>query len=180
MGGLAVAGKAVWAFLTRVPLWIYAAIAAGLLVMFLINSYGDARYVEGQTNVQTKWDKAVAAAKLKADKEVSKQAAITGKVETKTVTLIRTIRERGKTITREVPVYVSSSDCPMSGGFRVLHDAAAEGTLPDPADIPDAAPVAAQAVAATVSDNYTACHENAATLSGLQEWVREQKKLSDG
>jgi hypothetical protein len=69
--------------------------------------------------------------------------------------------ERIRTVTRtqiiEVPTYVSANDCPLSPGFRVLHDAAAVGQLPEPARIADAAAVPAPEVAATVVANYGAC-----------------------
>ena len=84
------------------------------------------------------------------------------------------IRTVTQTIIKEVPVYVKATDCPMPGGFRVLHDAAADGQLPDAARIPDAATVPAQDVAATVADNYGTCQQTATRLSGLQEWVRAQ------
>jgi hypothetical protein len=42
------------------------------------------------------------------------------------------IRTVTKTIIKEVPVYVQADACPMPAGFRVLHDAAANGEVPDP------------------------------------------------
>lgn len=83
-----------------------------------------------------------------------------------------------KEIIKEVPVYVSANDCPMSPGFRVFHDAAANGEFPDPARIADAAAVPADALANTVADNYGTCLENANRLTGLQEWVRAQQNLT--
>lgn len=87
------------------------------------------------------------------------------------------IRIVTKTIIKEVPVYVKADACPMPSGFRVLHDAAADGEVPDPARIADAAPVPAQDAAATVADNYGTCLANAARLTGLQEWVNAQVGL---
>ena len=84
------------------------------------------------------------------------------------------IRTVTQTIIKEVPIYVKAADCPMPGGFRVLHDAAADGQLPDAARIPDAATVPAQDVATSITENYGTCRENAARLTGLQEWVRAQ------
>ncbi|WP_395055175.1 hypothetical protein [Polaromonas sp.] len=87
------------------------------------------------------------------------------------------IRTVFKTIIKEVPTYVSINDCAMSPGFRVFHDAAANGEVPDAARIADAAAVAAPDVANTVAANYQACHTNSARLTGLQEWVRAQQVL---
>lgn len=85
-----------------------------------------------------------------------------------------------KTIIKEIPVYVKATDCPMPGGFRLLHDAAAiaDAEVPDPARIADAAPAPAQDVARTVTENYAACHANAEDLRGLQDWLRRQETLS--
>lgn len=87
------------------------------------------------------------------------------------------IRTVFKTITKEVTVYVKASDCPLSGGFRVYHDAAANGEVPDPSSIADAAPVPAPDAAKTVAANYGACLENSQRLNDLQGWVRAQQEL---
>ena len=85
------------------------------------------------------------------------------------------IRTVFKTIVKEIPTYVSINDCPMSPGFRVFHDAAANGQLPDPTRIADAESAAADTVANTVADNYQTCHATAARLHALQSWVRAQQ-----
>lgn len=87
------------------------------------------------------------------------------------------IRTVFKTIIKEVPTYVSTNDCPMSPGFRVFHDAAANGEVPDASRIADAAAVPAPDVANTTAANYQVCHANSARLTGLQAWVRAQQDL---
>lgn len=84
------------------------------------------------------------------------------------------VRTVTKTIVQEVPTYVSSSDLPLSPSFRVFHDAAAAGQLPDAGRIADAAAVRVDSLAETLAWNYGACLENAERLRGLQEWVRAQ------
>lgn len=84
-----------------------------------------------------------------------------------------------RTITKEVPVYVKSppAQCADSGlhspGFRVLHDAAAAGAVPDPASVAAAAPVEPAAAAAAITDNYATCHDLRDQLIGWQRWWRE-------
>jgi hypothetical protein len=89
---------------------------------------------------------------------------------------------RVRTVTRvqvqEVTKYVSVNDCPMSPSFRVYHDAAAAGEVPDASRIVDAAAVSAPTLAATIAWNYGTCLEDAARLTGLQEWVSEQLKAA--
>ena len=77
---------------------------------------------------------------------------------------------------KQIAKKITHSDRVMlPADYRVQHDAAAK---PDaPAGAANAAPVAAAAFADTVSNNYATCHDNAAKLTALQDWVRS---LQDG
>lgn len=103
------------------------------------------------------------------------RAAISVPIAAKEVVVQEKIRTVFKTIIKEVPTYVSINDCPMSPGFRVYYDAAANGVIPDPASIPNAAHVPAQDVANTTAENFRTYHETAARLTALQDWVRAQQ-----
>lgn len=101
------------------------------------------------------------------------------RVVTEYVDRVQVIEKTGRTIIKEVPVYVSEAAdraCTVPAGFVRLHDAAAANVPPSgsagPAD-ERAAPVALSAVAATVTGNYTDCHANAEQLRQLQAYVRE-------
>lgn len=107
----------------------------------------------------------------------TKREVVTQVVERQVVRHVKDIQVVTETITKEVPVYVPSDSCPLPAGFRVLHDAAARGQVPDPAAVADAAAAPAQDIAATVTANYGACRDTAARLSGLQQWVRQQQEL---
>ncbi|MBY8609935.1 hypothetical protein K7N18_34510 [Burkholderia arboris] len=99
-------------------------------------------------------------------------------VVTQYVDRVQVVREKGNTIIQEVPVYVdreADRACVVPVGFVRVHDgAAANVPLGDPGNA-DAAPsgVALSAVAATIADNYTTCHENAEQLIALQTRVRD-------
>lgn len=114
-------------------------------------------------------------ARLQAELEESR---LNVRVVTEYVDRVQIVRERGATITREIPVYVTAqadARCDVPVGFVRVHDAAAEGVpLGQPTGDPDApAPgVTLSAVAGTVTDNYGACHENTAQVIGLQDYVR--------
>lgn len=104
------------------------------------------------------------------------------RVVTEYVDRVQVIEKTGRTIIKEVPVYVSEAAdraCTVPAGFVRLHDAAAANVPPSgsagPAD-ERAAPVALSAVAATVAGNYTECHANAEQLRQLQAYVREHIK----
>ena len=152
----------------------------GLLALagWRIHSYGEARYEAGQAATQAKWDKAVERGK----KEVERLRTAAGKVTVRTEIQyrdrVRVIREKGDALVREVPVFVPAGSS-LPGGFRLFHDAAAaNGPVPDAAAIADAVPVDAQAVAATVADNYATFHETAQRLTSLQDWVMAQCKAN--
>jgi hypothetical protein len=130
--------------------------------------------------VQAQWDdehRRMATAKAKTE---TAQAETTTRVVTQYVDRVQTVRERGKTIVQRVPIHVptDAAACDLPGGFRVHHDAAAAGEIPDPARDADAASVSAQTVAATVADNYATYHETVEQLGALQQWVREQQAVS--
>ncbi|HFF3032342.1 TPA: hypothetical protein ACGCGJ_000829 [Stenotrophomonas maltophilia] len=103
----------------------------------------------------------------------------TTRVVTEYVDRVQVVRERGATIVKEVPVYVTAtadSACAVPAGFVQFHDAAASGnTAAGPAGDPDApAPgVTLSAVAETVADNYTSCHATAAQVVALQDLARQ-------
>ncbi len=158
-----------------IPAWVWV----GLALMAAGLWYGHLRYKAGEASTQVKWDKAIAAGQVELARLKAEAGKITVKTETVYVDRIKTIREKGDAIVREVPVFVPAGACTLPGGFRLLHDAAAGGqSLPDRAGIADAAPIDAQVVATTVAVNYGTCHETSARLTGLQDWVRAQCKIN--
>ncbi|MBU9457027.1 hypothetical protein [Burkholderia multivorans] len=98
------------------------------------------------------------------------------KIVTRYVDRVRVVREKGDTI-----VYVdreADRACVVPLGFVRVHDAAAANVPVGHPGSTDAAAagVALSAVAATVADNYTTCHENAEQLIALQARVRDIEK----
>jgi hypothetical protein len=91
---------------------------------------------------------------------------------------VQIVRERGATITREIPVYVTTqaeSQCTVPVGFVWLHDAAAQGVpVGDPTGDPDApaTDLGLAEVTATVVGNYGVAHELREQVIGLQEYIR--------
>lgn len=164
---LSIASALPWRFIGLV------AIAASLVI-------GGCQY--GEQRVQAEWDVEKTATTVQAAHTEVAQAHATTQVVTKYVDRIQVVRQRGSDIIKEVPIYVSDSAdataCSLPGGFRVFHDAAAQGELPNPARRADAPAVAAQDAAVTVADNYSSCHANAEQLKSLQEWVRNQHEVS--
>ena len=107
-------------------------------------------------------------------------------VVTEYVDRVQIIKERGATIIKEVPVYVSAkadAACTVNAGFVRVHDAAAKSLpAPEPAGAADEAPsgVALSAVAATAAENYTSCNANAEQLTQLQSLLLQYQATVKG
>ena len=149
--------------------WPYRLLALAALSVALVG-FG---WVKGAGHVQDEWDIASNKQSMQVAVIQKRQAEATVKVVTKYVDRVKVVQETGNTIIKEVPVYVpaeADAACVLYRGFVRLHDAAAAGRIPEPAGSTDAAPagIALSAVAATVSDNYQRCHENAEQLRALQ------------
>jgi hypothetical protein len=158
--------------LNPVPvLYRWLALAALMVAFF---GFG---WFKGSEHWHTKLIEAQAAALKEGVRIKTVRGEVTTKVETKYVKVLVHDGVVTETITKEVPVYVPASTPDLPGGFRVLHDAAAAGVIPDPASIPDAAPAPAGDVARTVVANYGSCRQVIHQLEGLQEWIREQQKV---
>ena len=104
------------------------------------------------------------------------QAVVSDQTVTKYVDRVQIVKEKGRTIIKEIPIYVQDT-CILSGGFRLLHDSSANNELSDPARIADAETVSFETATKTIFENYEACHLNSETLSSLQQWVRQQSAI---
>lgn len=77
-----------------------------------------------------------------------------------------------KEIVREIPARIPDDACALPPGWRLLHDAAAAGQVPEASAGADGAPVPAQTAALTMAENYGTCLDNADRLDKLQTWVK--------
>lgn len=163
--------------LTGIPKWVWslAAVAAILVGLWF---YGNSRYNAGQENIQSKWDAAIERGRAEVERLKGEAGKITVKTEIQYVERIKTIKEKGDVIVKQVEVFVPVDSGYTNGGFRVYHDAAANNTIPDTTEIANAAPAALTDVATTIAQNYNLYHQCRATLTGLQTWVIEQCKLN--
>lgn len=128
----------------------------------------------GAERVQDKWDESVERGKREVARLTAEAGKVTVKVETQFVDRVKVVREKARAIetVREVFVPVDSGSLP--GAFRLFYDGAITGTVPDPAGIPDAAPVPVTDVADTHAANIEKCRIAYATVEGWQEWATAQ------
>lgn len=150
--------------------WLAIALLAAALLAF-----GFVKGAEHEEAAQAKRDLVTERATVKL---AGQRVVASSKVDAKYTPVITKIQTVTKETIRYVPQFVPTGACALPGGFRVLHDAAAQGLVPDPAGIADASPIAPDAAAEVVVGNYGTCLETAARLEGLQEWVREQLRLN--
>jgi hypothetical protein len=149
---------------------IDAILAALAVVLVLCLGYG--LYSSGKRAARAEQ----AVTQLKQDNAtLERQLSVKAKVEV--ITQDRIVeKERIRTVTKEIIRNVNRfipSDSPdLPGGFRVLHDAAAQGTSVPDSPGADAAPVPARDAAATVAKNYGSCLANADQLVKLQAAIR--------
>lgn len=143
-----------------------------LFLLMLAGAYFLEHYIEQIGYARAVDDYAKQAEKVDAKREAV--AAPIVEAHEKEVVRVVTVT---KTILKDRPVYVKATDCPLTGGFRVLHDAAANGEVPNPSRIPDAAPTPATDVADTVATNYGICNKIREDLISLQAWAAKQAAL---
>ncbi len=163
-----------FSFLKLVPTSVWIGLAAALALMVGVWAVDRNGYSRGSETVRAEWAKEREVYMAALEKEKARQAQVVERVVVEYRDRVKIVKERGDEIVREVEKLVSADSCPLPGGFRVLHDAAASGSLPDdPAGVAAiAAPVEAPAAAETVAGNYAACLANAAQLTALQDLVK--------
>ena len=102
-----------------------------------------------------------------------KQAVVSDQTVTKYVDRVQIVQGKSREIIKEVKVYVQDT-CTLSADWRMWHNNAVYNAVSDTTRDSDEGTVSATDALETVAANYGICHQNAATLSSLQDWVKEQ------
>jgi hypothetical protein len=134
---------------------------------------GAGAWLEGRQNVLSDGQRVI-------EKIVEKQVVVTKTVVQKLVERQEVVREVHDKITEQITTQ-DDTMCTVPESFVWLHDAAAQNTVPDPTTRVDGTPSGINLSEAerVIADNYEKYHLVAEQLKALQEWVREQKKISD-
>lgn len=164
------------AVLKALPTIALVAVLVGLLLSVFVNIKAADTATkklnkQEQTLVDVRQDLADTQANLVNEKRNIK--TVTEYVERVTI-----VRQRGATIIKEVPIYVSKeadSQCAVPNGFVWMHDNAATSSTvvantPSP-DYAGPSGVALSQVAATVAYNYQQFHEMRQQTLALQQWI---------
>jgi hypothetical protein len=153
-----------------------AGIVAATVLLTMIWGHG---WKTGWAQHSARTEKAQAVAEKVRETAVKRKKEIKEVVVYQYIDRWRTVVEKGQTVVKEVPIYVTEkadAQCTFTRGFVGVHDAAASNSpLRAPAGNPDdpAEGIKASTVAGTVAGNYLTCHETAEQLKALQEWVRK-------
>lgn len=153
-----------------------------LVVAIVIGAAYAAGQIHGRGAVYAQWNAQVAETAAQATKIITRQGEVTVQVVTRWKERQAELQTVTQTIEKEVFRYVTTSHDPVLPlGWRLLHDAAAYGAVPQaPAGIDVTAPdIAASAAAQSVIGNYMTCHTTAAQLEALQAWVRHQYETTN-
>lgn len=154
---------------------IYALVGAFLFAVALLAG----TYRIGYKQADNAWKVRYAEAKAEVEKVKAEQAKVTERVVVEYRDRIVKVKEKGDAIEKLVPVYIHGGEF-LSGGWRVLHDAAASGQVPESAEraLATAAPVESATAARTVAENYAACRSDQEELLALQKWAIQQAGVS--
>jgi len=137
--------------------------------------FGAGLYVGNRLGVSSCYEATIEAQRHTIETGI-KQGVVSDKTITKYVDRVQIVQGKSREIIKEVKVYVQDT-CTLSGGFRMLHDSAANNELPDPSRTLDEETVGVEAATKTILENYETCHVNSETLGSLQGWVREQSAI---
>lgn len=155
-----------------------------LAVLALIASLLSFGWLQGARHVQKNWDLEVQKQTIAVLKVRVKTAEVSAKVITKYVDRIVKVKDINNETLRQVPNLITANDdssCRLPNSFDWLHDSAASGV---PISIPAGKPhdssstTTLSTATETIVENYGICHETEERLKSLQEWVREQQKVS--
>ena len=141
-------------------------------------------FIGGITN-EEKWQLEVIKQRAEIAILQEQSAQVTTKIVTEYLEKKIYIKEKGREIIKQVPVYITEkadSNCIITDGFVRLHNSAAKNEVPDTTTGIDgsASGVNLSAVGETVTINYNNYHQLSERLKALQDWVSSQEKIYNG
>jgi hypothetical protein len=165
----------VGAFLAPFAKWIVAALAVLALAagLFFAGKY------TGKLECKNENIAAVVVAQEKGAKNTEAANVKQASAVTVYVDRVKIIRDTKYVTIKGVDKYVETDTGMLSPGFRVLHDAAAQGVAPDDSRIGDAEGTTPKDVATTFAENYSIYHETVEALNLCQSTVRLLKEYND-
>lgn len=147
-------------------------------IWYLLGIIGLLWYVDhrGYQRCKDEWDASRERGREILSRLKERQITITKGVLVKREVEQKLIYVQGKTIIREIPKYIPIGTPDLPYGFRLLHDAAVAGTLPESSEGVNGETVPVTTATETIAGNYTTCRAAIADLNLLRSWVQEQRQ----
>jgi hypothetical protein len=153
------------------------AVQYGLFIVLVISMF-----VEGVIHTNDIWKNKSLKQEIVVAKTEQKSAEKTTEIVEKVV--IKKVLIKGDTIEirTQVPVFIpkeADSKCDIPNSFVQLWNAAIDGKIPESARIPDGttSEIKLSEVEENAIENFGTYREVVNQCQGLQDWVREQKKI---
>lgn len=156
------------------------------VIALLVAAFGTFAWVKGNQHGTEKLTAYKGAQAVESIKVITRQGAATEHIVTEYVKVAGKTKVVTETVEKEVTKYVDSKPlamaCLLDNRWLRLHDAAALGTVPEPAGPTDdtAGTISAAQALPTVTKNYASGLRTADQLEALQSWVREQYRVTNG
>lgn len=152
---------------------IIVVLIAAIIAAFFV--YGSIKYNDGVSDTKL-------AAKLQVAKTDINSNKVTSQIETRYIDRVQVIHDKGETIIKKVPVYVTKEDntrCIINTGFVRLWNNANGMQVPDPTSVINetSSSVVLADVAAQHAREAGITHETEEQLISLQDWVRKQQAV---
>lgn len=143
-----------FAFLKAIPWKVWRTLLYFALVLAAMlyghhtgNATGLAKGLKERDRLQEAWNRSVERGKRELARKEAIRGNITVKTETVYVDRIRVVREKGSTLIQRIPALVPADACLLPAGWRLSHDSAAAGTVPQAPYGADADASGAEAIA---------------------------------
>lgn len=163
---LTAAWLAISAVTSKLPWWLWT----GAILAVGVWWWGEHNYNKGVADTKQEFSNVHAGV-------VTLQNKITVRVEKEYIDRVQTVYKQGKTIIKEVPLHIPSTDF-ITSGWRVLYNSAVQGVIPDATAKSDDRPVPLRQAAEVAVTNLTTCRAEIAKLASLQSWVRQQQEAA--
>lgn len=150
---------------------IIVILIAAIIAAFFV--YGTVEYHKGVSDTKAKATTQIVKTEIASDKT-------TAQVITKYIDRVRVVKEKGDTIIKKVPIYVTEKDdtkCVINTGFVQLWNDANQMRVSDPpSNINEtASPVVLTDVAAQHATEAKLSHQTEEQLINLQNWIVKQQ-----
>jgi hypothetical protein len=146
-------------------------------VVFLVTAAFSGGYIKGSARAEAEIARAAGEAQAQIAELQTHQATTNTQIVTKYVDRVRTVLVE-KNQNAQLIANLPTSNIKLANRWVYLHDVAATGGNADTSRAVDAATstFTDNDALRTVSDNYSACHQNTQQLEALQQWIRDSQK----